>query len=109
MICKPLHFRVTWGHKSSKGVKLMQDVYQTEKSRQISIGFLSGCIGLIAGCLIAGSVTKHYTNKQDILSCPKTELTTDKIVQENGQAITRKVIVPARIVPDTLLDNIQPK
>ncbi len=87
----------------------MSDIYTSEAGKKISIGFLCSFFGIIAGAYMADEVHQKYTNKEQILLYPKTEIKVNHYFEANGKSIVQEVRIPARIVPDSVLNNIQPR
>jgi len=89
--------------------KYVLDIYTSEAGKKISIGFICSFFGIIAGAYMADKVHQKYTNKDQVLSFPKTEITVNHQYEADGKSIVQAIKVPARIVPDSLLNNIQPR
>lgn len=77
-------------------------------STLLSFCAASGCIGMMIGGFISESVSKKYTQKDQILNSVRTEIVDTKTFVSNGITVTNSKKIPARIVPDSLLLNMRP-
>lgn len=77
--------------------------------KSISCGVIGGFIGFMSGAFMAKSVHDvKYIHKHQVMNFPKVELLTKSGFVENGDSIFSTNIQHAHIVPDSLLNNIQP-
>jgi hypothetical protein len=73
-----------------------------------SINTLSFMIGALLGASALSAIVDDFTSKDEVLHFPKTEIVSIRNVVANGKTITDTIRVPARVIPESLLENIQP-
>lgn len=86
----------------------MESTRTNKVATTLSFCAVSGFIGVMIGGFMSESVSHKYTKKNQILNSIKTEIVDTKTFVNNGDTIISSRKIPARIVADSLLLNIQP-
>ncbi len=80
----------------------------TAKEKIFVGSMLAGFGGFMMGILCADAAHKQRAHQAEFLKFPQTHIVTKTMFVENGDTIQNIHVVPARIIPDSLILTIQP-